>query len=270
MTDFQVHVALTTPFREDGAVDLEALRAHVALLSDDGVDGVVPAGTTGEGPLLEEAEVANVIATTVQAAAGRMEVIAHVGRASTPGTVRLARAAVAAGADAVIAVTPYYYEHGPGALLSHYRTLMEAVGRSRVFAYTFPDRAGYALPAEVLDTLAGEGLAGLKDSTQSAERHDEYLEVGRAHERLRVFIGWESLTLHALRGGAAGSITALANARADVLLRVRDEQSDEAQEAVDDAVAGMPAIPDVKRAVAARLAELGASYPVATRAPIGA
>jgi 4-hydroxy-tetrahydrodipicolinate synthase len=270
MNDFRVHVALTTPFREDGRVDLEALRAHVVMLSDDGVDGVVPAGTTGEGPLLEEAEVASVIATTVRAAAGRMEVIAHVGRASTPGTVRLAKAAMAAGADAVIAITPYYYEHGPGALLSHYRTLMEAVVPSRVFAYTFPARAGYALPAEVLDTLAGEGLAGLKDSTQSAERYDEYLEVGRAHEGLRVFSGWESLTLRALRAGGAGSITALANARADVLLRVRDERSEEAQKAVDDAVAEMPAIPAVKRGVAARLAELGVSYPLASRAPIGA
>jgi 4-hydroxy-tetrahydrodipicolinate synthase len=269
MAAFQLHAALTTPFRDDGAVDLEALRAHVELLADDGIDGVVPAGTTGEGPLLEEAEVANVIATAVQAAAGRMEVVAHVGRASTPATLRLARAAAGAGADALIAIVPYYYAHPPEALLSHYRALLGAVEDVPVLAYTFPERAGNELPAEVLDTLAGEGLAGLKDSTRSPERHAEYLDVARRHEGLRVFVGSERLALRSLEAGGAGSISALANARADVLVRVRDERSDAAQAAVNDAYAGLSGIPAVKRAVAERLAERGASYPVASRAPVG-
>ena len=269
MATFQLHAALTTPFGDDGAVDLAALRAHVELLAEDGIDGIVPAGTTGEGPLLEEAEVASVIATSVQAAGGRMEVIAHVGRASTPATLRLARAAAGAGADAVIAIVPFYYAHPPEALLSHYRALLEAVDDLPVLAYTFPDRAGNELPAEVLDTLAGEGLAGLKDSTRSPERQAEYLDVARRHEGLRVFTGTERLALGSLDAGGAGSISALANARSDVLLRVRDERSDAAQEAVNDAHAGLSAIPAVKRAVAERLAERGASYPVASRAPVG-
>jgi 4-hydroxy-tetrahydrodipicolinate synthase len=268
MADFELHAALTTPFRDDGAVDLEALRAHVELLADDGIDGIVPAGTTGEGPLLEEAEVANVIATTVQAAAGRIEVIAHVGRASTPATLRLARAAAGAGADALIAIVPYYYDHPPEALLAHYRALLGAMDVP-VLAYTFPDRAGNELPAEVLDTLAGEGLAGLKDSTRSPERQAEYLDVARRHEGLRVFTGTERLALRSLDAGGAGSISALANARADVLVRLRDERSDAAQEAVNDAHAGLSGIPAVKRAVAERLAERGAAYPVGSRAPVG-
>jgi 4-hydroxy-tetrahydrodipicolinate synthase len=268
MADFQLHAALTTPFRDDGAVDLEALRAHVELLADDGIDGVVPAGTTGEGPLLEEAEVANVIATAVLTAGGRMEVIAHVGRASTPATLRLARAAASAGADALLAVVPYYYAHPPETLLSHYRALLEAVSDIPVLAYTFPDRTGNELPAEVLDTLAGEGLAGLKDSTQSPERHAEYLEVARRHAGLRVFVGSEQLVLQSLDAGGAGCISALANARADVLLRVRDERSDQAQQAVNAAHAELVGIPALKRAVGERLAERGATYPAGTRAPI--
>jgi dihydrodipicolinate synthase/N-acetylneuraminate lyase len=270
MAAFQLHAALTTPFREDGAVDLEALRAHVELLADDGIDGIVPAGTTGEGPLLEEVEVASVIGTAVQAATGRMEVIAHVGRASTPATLRLARAAAGAGADALIAIVPYYYAHPPEALLAHYRALLGAVRDVPVLAYTFPDRAGNELPAEVLDTLAGDGLAGLKDSTRSPERQAEYLEVARRHEGLRVFTGTEQLALRALEAGGAGSISALANARADVLRGLRDERSDAAQAAVNDAHAEMSGIPAVKRAVAERLAERGAAYPVAPRAPLGA
>jgi dihydrodipicolinate synthase/N-acetylneuraminate lyase len=269
MAAFQLHAALTTPFREDGAVDLEALRAHVELLADDGIDGIVPAGTTGEGPLLEEVEVAGVIGTAVQAAAGRMEVIAHVGRASTPATLRLARAAAGAGADALIAIVPYYYAHPPEALLAHYRALLGAGRDVPVLAYTFPDRAGNELPAEVLDTLAGEGLAGLKDSTRSPERQAEYLEVARRHEGLRVFTGTEQLALRSLDGGGAGSISALANARAGVLRALRDQRSDAAQAAVNDAHAQMSGIPAVKRAVAERLAERGAAYPVASRAPLG-
>ena len=268
MTRFTIHAALTTPYREDGSVDLDALRSHVSLLQYDGLDGLVPAGTTGEGPLLEDSEVASVVAAAVEAAAGRMEVIAHVGRASTAATVRVGREAAGAGADALIAVTPWYYPYGSDALLSHYRALIEAASPTPVMAYSFPDRAGYGLPAEVLDTLAGEGLAGLKDSSKSAEQYAEYLDVARHHERLRVFVGSERLTLEALNGGGAGAISALANARADVLLRVRDEQSEEAQGAVDRARDELPGLRDVKGAVSLRLAERGHTYSPATRAPL--
>jgi 4-hydroxy-tetrahydrodipicolinate synthase len=265
---FQLYAALTTPFRADGTVDLEALRAHVELLADDGLDGLVPAGTTGEGPLLEEAEVATVVATVVRASAGRMEVIAHVGRASTAATIRLGRAAEGAGAGALIAVVPYYYDHGGEALLAHYRALLAAFPDVPVLAYTFPDRTGNELPPEVLDTLAGEGLAGLKDSTSSAERHAQYLEVARRHEGLRVFVGAERLMLESLNGGGTGTISGLANARADVLVRARDERSDAAQQAVGAARDELSGIPALKRAVSRRLAERGASYPTAPRAPI--
>jgi 4-hydroxy-tetrahydrodipicolinate synthase len=265
---FQVHAALTTPYDDNGWVDLDALRLHIELLTEDGVDGVVPAGTTGEGPLLEESEVASAVATAVQTAEGRIEVIAHVGRASTPATLRLARAAAGTGADALMAITPYYYAHEPDALLTHYRALLEAAAGTPVLAYAFPDRTGNELPAELIDTLAGEGLAGLKDSTKSPERHDEYLEVARRHEGFRLFVGSEKLALQSMRGGGAGTISALANARADVLLRVREEQSEEAQEAVNQARAELPDIPDVKRAVRARLAERGAEYPDAPRGPL--
>jgi dihydrodipicolinate synthase/N-acetylneuraminate lyase len=269
VSDFGVHAALTTPFRADGWVDLKALRAHVRLLVDDGVDGIVPAGTTGEGPLLEESEVAGVVATAVEAAGGHLEVIAHVGRASTPATVRLGRAASSAGADALIAITPYYYAYEDGALLEHYRALLGAIRNTPVLAYAFPARTGNELSAEVLDTLAGEGLAGLKDSTKSPKRLAEYLEVASRHDGFRVFVGAEERALDARRAGAAGSISALANARADVMLRVREEGTRNAQAAVNAARRELDGIAGLKRAVSERLAELGVSYPAAPRAPLG-
>jgi dihydrodipicolinate synthase/N-acetylneuraminate lyase len=267
---FEVHVALTTPFAANGWVDLDALRLHIELLAEDGVDGIVPAGTTGEGPLLEESEVASAVATAVQTAERRMEVIAHVGRASTPATVRLARAAIGTGADALMAITPYYYAYEPDALAAHYRALLEAADGTPVLAYAFPDRSGNELPADLIDTLAGEGLAGLKDSTKSPERHAEYLDVARRHGGFRLFVGSERLALQSMRGGGTGTISALANARADTLLRVREEESEAAQEAVDQARDELPDIPGIKRAVRARLAERGAEYPDAPRAPLDA
>jgi 4-hydroxy-tetrahydrodipicolinate synthase len=270
MNDFTVHAALTTPFDAEGDPHVAALQAHVEVLVEDGVDGVVVAGTTGEGPLLEEAEVETVVAAAVEAAGDRLEVIAHVGRPSTRATVRLAAAAAQAGADALIAVTPYYFALAEEHLLRHYEALLGAATGMPVLAYTFPDRTGNELPAEVLDRLAAEGLAGLKDSTKSPECHREYLEVGRRHPHLRVMVGSERLTLQSLRGGGAGAISALANARADVLLRLREDPSEEAQEAVNAARDELPEIPQVKRAVSERLADRGVHYSPLSRAPLGA
>jgi hypothetical protein len=86
---------------------------------------------------------------------------------------------------------------------------------------------------------------------------------------LRVFVGREQLVLQALEAGGAGCMAALANARADVLLRVRDERSDPAQQAVDQAHTELSGITALKRAVGERLAERGATYPAGSRAPIG-
>ncbi len=269
MSDFSVHVALATPYTAEGEVATDALRAHVDVLVEDGVDGLLAAGTTGEGPLLEEAEVETVIATAVEAAAGRIEVIAQVGRASTAATLRMASAAAGAGPDALMAVLPWYYGLGDEPLLRHYQALLGAGDGLPVMAYTFPERTGNELSAELLDRLAGEGLAGLKDSTKSPERQREYLEVSGRHDELRVFIGSEKLTLPALEGGGAGAISALANVRADVLQGVREQRSREAQDAVDAARDELPEIPDIKRAVSERMAERDVEYRAETRAPLG-
>lgn len=268
MTDFSVQVALTTPFDDGGSPDLDALRAHVELLIEDGVDGLVVAGTTGEGPLLEEAEIEDLVAAAVEAVGDRLEIVAHVGRPSTAATLRLAAAAASAGADALIAVTPYYFGLDDGQLLRHYEALLAAARGMPVFAYTFPDRSGNELSPEVLDRLAGEGLAGLKDSTRSSERHREYLEVSHRHRNLRVMVGSESLALASLRGGGAGAISGLANARADLLLRLRDDPTEDAQDAVNAAREELPDIPEVKRAVSDRLAERGIRYAAAPRPPL--
>ena len=88
------------------------------------------------------------------------------------------------------------------------------------------------------------------------------------HAQLRTFVGAERLTFEALQAGAAGTISALANARGDVLLGLRDGQTEDAQRAVNAARDELPGIPEVKRAVSERLAQRGAPYPPAPRSPL--
>jgi dihydrodipicolinate synthase/N-acetylneuraminate lyase len=265
-----VVVALATPFRADGEVDLDALEEHVAFLLAAGVDALMPCATTGEGPLLEEREAAAVIAAVVERTQGRASVLAHVGRASTPATISLARRAIEAGADGVSAVVPYYYALDDGQVAAHYRGLLSAAGDLPVLAYTIPERTGNDLSPPVARMLADDGLAGVKDSTKSFERHREYLALARPG--FAVYMGSDGMVLDALRAGAAGCVSALANVRPDLLVRLRDAVAGgqvEAADALQDEVSRLreqargPA--GVKRALAARLD----GYPPALRPPLG-
>jgi 4-hydroxy-tetrahydrodipicolinate synthase len=253
----RVVVALLTPFRPSGEPDEAALAAHVDRLVEAGVDALMPCGTTGEGALLEPDEIVRVVAATVRAADGRVPVQAHVGRPATGATVELARRALAEGASAVSAVVPYYFGLDEAQILAHYRTLVAAV-EAPVYAYTIPARTGNDLPASSVRTLAREGLAGVKDSTKSLERHREYLETG-----VDVLVGTDAFVLEALRLGAGGCVSALANVRPDLLCAIRDRLDDAAQAEVGALRELLP-----MRALKAAVAEAVPGYPTGYRAPL--
>jgi len=274
-------VALLTPFDDHGEVDNEALRAHVDDLISKGVDGIMPCGTSGEGPLLGEDEAAAVIGTVVEGAAGRAPVLAHVGRAATRATVQLGRQATDAGANALVACLPYYYALDERQVVNHYRTLMASTDM-RVYAYTIPSRTGNDLSPGAVQVLAGEGLAGLKDSTKSFERHLEYLEIARAvadSDNFAVFMGSDAMVLDALQAGAAGSVSALANLRPDLFSSLKrafieDDQVEakslqEKITRVRAEVSTGPALAGLKAAVARRLSARGIAYPARLRPPLG-
>jgi dihydrodipicolinate synthase/N-acetylneuraminate lyase len=271
-----VVVALLTPYGDDGAPDAGALRAHVDLLVEAGVDALMPCGTTGEGPLLGDDEVAAVVRATVAAADGRVPVLAHVGRPGTAPTLALARRAIADGAAAIAAVVPYYYAAGDDEIRAHYGALIEAAG-APVYAYTIPSHTHRELEPALLERLIGDGLAGCKDSTKSPERHREY-QAAAAGAPFALFTGTAGLVLDAVRGGSAGAVLALANMHPEpcvALVRaVREGRETEAERAQAEMAAheqrlrAAGAIPAFKRAVAERLAERGAAYGEAVRGPI--
>src|SRR4051812_36186630 len=129
--------ALLTPFRPDGSVDGDALRAHVGWLVEHGVDGLMPCGTTGETALLSDDEVIEVVEYTVAAAGGR-PVIAHVGRPGTQATIELGRRALATGAEAVSAVVPLFHPLATQQGGEDYRAGIGAPGGDRLLPHHNP------------------------------------------------------------------------------------------------------------------------------------
>jgi len=262
--------AISTPYADDGSVALDAFSEHVAWLAGAGLDGVFVAGTTGEGVLLEDDEIA---ALTERAAGHDVHVITQVGRPSTRATARLARRAIELGADAVAAYVPWFYPATDADARTHFEGLLEAAGDTPAFLYNIPRRTVNDLSAELAGELAAAGLEGMKDSTGDFARHEGYLDATR-NQDFELYIGSEPLVLRAYREGAAGAITGLAGARPDLFARLRNAiaaDDGDAAEALQQEIAAAKAdveaegstVAAVKRRVAAQLS----GYPPAPRAP---
>src|ERR687886_1018438 len=145
--------ALITPFTEDGAaIDAAALAANVERLIGAGVAGLVPGGSTGEFTTLTNAERRRLVEVTVEAAAGRVPVVAGTGALSTRETVELSVHAEAAGAAAVMIVPPFYDPLSWRELLAHYTAVADAVDIPNMY-YNPPDASGVKVTAEQLREL---------------------------------------------------------------------------------------------------------------------
>lgn len=254
----EIVVALLTPFASRGDVDQGALDAHLEFLLQSGVDAVMPAGTTGEGPLLDDAELIALVSRIVAKTEGRLRVVAHIGRPATAATAELVRQALhELHADAASAVVPYYYALSDDEVLRHFQALLAAADGGDLYAYTIPARTGNELSADVVRRLGADGLKGVKDSTKSWQRHLDYLECG-----VDVLIGTDSLAVDSIRAGSAGCVSALANVRPDLLCRARD--GDDVQAEISELRARLP-FAALKR----ELAGLIPGYPTGYRAPLG-
>ncbi|WP_458791461.1 4-hydroxy-tetrahydrodipicolinate synthase [Yoonia sp. MH D7] len=160
--------ALVTPFT-NGKVDVDALKKLVEWHIEQGSHGLVPVGTTGESPTLTHAEHDLVVQTVVNAAAGRIPVIAGAGSNNTVETVRLVEAAKAAGADAALVVTPYYNKPTQRGLIAHF-TAAANVGLP-IIIYNIPGRSVVDMTPETMATLAKlPAIVGVKDATGDLSR----------------------------------------------------------------------------------------------------
>jgi 4-hydroxy-tetrahydrodipicolinate synthase len=241
-------------------------------LRESRLDGVFVAGTTGEGVLLEDDEVAALVERAVAAADG-LRLVAQVGRPSTRATVRLARRAIELGAGAVAAYVPWFYPATDADARGHFLALLEAAEDTPAFLYNIPRRTVNDLSPALLGELAEAGYAGMKDSTGDFDRHRQYLDALSGRE-FELYTGTESLVLSALRVGAAGAVTGLAGARPDLFAALADayEAGDDtaAQQAQDAIAAGraeLDAEGSVVAAVKRRVAAAIEGYPPEPRPP---
>ena len=207
-----VYTALVTPFQDDPseALDLPALSTLVEEQIEAGVDGLVPCGTTGESPVLSAEEQGTVVRHVVNQVRGRVKVFAGTGTNSTATTVRASQAAVAAGADGIMVVVPYYSRPTQDGLVRHFLAVARAV-RCPVIVYNIPGRTGSDLLPDALSRIASEAanVVAVKEATGNVLRAQEL--VRRFGERLSVMCGDDALTLPMMAVGARGVISVTSN-----------------------------------------------------------
>jgi 4-hydroxy-tetrahydrodipicolinate synthase len=202
-------VAIVTPLK-DGAVDLRTLRELVEWHVAEGTDGIVPCGTTGEGATLTARERADVVRTVVEAARGRVQVIAGAGSNATHEAIESVKMAKELGADAALVVTPYYNKPTPEGLYRHYMAIWEAA-RFPVVAYNVPSRTAVDMMPETVARLAKAGaIAGIKEATASMDRQVQLVEkVGK--DAIAYLSGDDFTVLPYIACGGHGVISVIGN-----------------------------------------------------------
>jgi 4-hydroxy-tetrahydrodipicolinate synthase len=199
-------VALVTPFK-NGALDEVALRRSVEWQIAQGTPILSPVGTTGESPTLTHEEHESVIATVVEAVAGRAKVVPGTGSNSTAEAIRLTRFAARAGADGALLVAPYYNRPNQEGLYRHFAAIGECTDLPQVL-YNIPARTGRNVEPETVERLAKIGpIVAVKEAAGSLDQVSELL----VRTDLTILSGDDSLTLPMLAVGAEGVVSVIAN-----------------------------------------------------------
>ena len=207
--------ALITPFRDDGALDEAALERFVDWQIDEGVNFLVPCGTTGENPALSADEHRRVVEITVQHAQGRVPVLAGAGNNNTARAVELAELAIDLGADGILTITPYYNKPTPDGLRRHFGAQAEAIEKKKrgfpMIMYNVPSRTGLNMTAETTLRMAREipNVIGVKEASGNME---QILTILRDKpEGFLVLSGDDAWTLPVLAMGGDGVISVASN-----------------------------------------------------------
>ncbi len=249
-----------TPFRDDLDPDAGRLASHCRRLLDDGCDGLVLFGTTGEANSLAADERVALLEAVVAAGIDPARLLVGTGLCAIPETVRLTAHATALGCAGVLLLPPFYYKGmSDDGLYRAYAEVIERVGddRLRVYLYHIPKVSGVAVTFGLIERLVASyaaAVVGIKDSSGGWDNTRGLIE---RFADLTVFPGNEMYLLEALRRGAAGCITATANINAAGLRRLYDNWRTADAEALQDAASlvrraaqTQPVIPGLKEVVA--------------------
>lgn len=210
-----VGTALVTPFRNDGSLDEPVLERFVDWQISEGVNFLVPCGTTGENPALTQDEQRRVVEIAVRRAKGRVPVLAGAGSNSTRHAIELAETAIDLGADGVLTITPYYNKPTPDGLRRHFGLQAEAIEKKRsgfpMIMYNVPGRTGINMTAATAVQIAREipNVIGVKEASGNME---QILTI--VHDRPKGFLvlsGDDCWTLPLVAAGGDGIISVASN-----------------------------------------------------------
>jgi len=201
--------ALVTPF-EGGNVSFDELRSLVEWQIKQGINGLVPVGTTGESPTLDNTEHMDVIRCVIEQTAARVPVIAGTGSNSTKEAINLTTEAHVAGADAMLVVAPYYNRPTQEGLFQHFCAVAEATDRP-VVLYSIPGRCGIEIGVGVVERLRARysHVNYIKEAGGSVDRVDQLIQA--VGDSVTILSGDDSLTLPFISVGAKGVISVASN-----------------------------------------------------------
>ena len=206
-------VPLVTPFNQDFSIDEKGLRKLVDYFIDQGADGLVPVGTTGESPTLSHEEHSEVIEICIDQAKGRVPIMAGTGSNSTAEAISLTKHAEEAGADATLQVAPYYNKPNQEGMIAHMGAVAQATSLPLVI-YNIPGRTGKNIEPETILSLAQkhDNIVGVKDAACDMNQTMKILEGSRGWDKPFYHLtGEDALTFPNLCLGGHGAISAVAN-----------------------------------------------------------
>ena len=227
-------VALVTPFKEDGAVDFEQLKALVEYHVANKTDAIVICGTTGEASTMTEEEHMEVIAKCVEYVAKRIPVIAGTGSNCTETAIKLSKEAQEVGADALLVVTPYYNKATQGGLIKHYTAIANAVDLP-IIMYNVPGRTGCNIQPATAVTLAKnvENIVAIKEASGNISQVVKLAQL--ANGCIDIYSGNDDQVVPLLSLGGKGVISVTANI-------IPEDTHDMVQKYLDGDVAGSLAL----------------------------
>lgn len=211
-----VLTAMVTPMHPDGEIDYKAAQRVAAHLVAHGSDGLVLSGTTGEAPTTHAPEKVDLIKAVRDELGDKAFIVSGAGSNDTAHAVRMAEQAADAGADGILALTPYYSRPSQRGLVAHFDAIVEATDLP-VMLYDIPGRTGLAISDESLNELATRtAIVAVKDATGNVKQAKQRIE----RTGLAWYSGDDPLTLDFLRAGAVGVVSVASHACGDVIARM--------------------------------------------------
>jgi 4-hydroxy-tetrahydrodipicolinate synthase len=201
--------ALVTPFRKDGSLDESTLRSLVKRQIDEGINFLVPCGTTGESPTLTHKEHLRVVEITLEEAKGRVPVLAGAGGYNTAEVIELAKELKAMGADGILSVTPYYNKPTQEGLYQHFKAIAHSV-KLPVIVYSVQSRTGVNVEPATLKRLSEvEYIAGVKEASGNISQMAAVLHLVPAD--FTVLSGDDAIALPLIALGGRGIVSVVSN-----------------------------------------------------------